>query len=68
MKKLIGRLQALIHGKADSGMATAEYAVGTIAIASVGGIFWKLFQSEWFQSLLHSFIQWLFDWILHLFV
>ena len=42
---------------ADSGMTTAEYAVGTIAAAGLGGVLLKLLTSAEFQALLWKIIQ-----------
>ncbi len=38
----------------ERGMATAEYAVGTVGACGVGGILYKVGTSEWFQSLLQD--------------
>lgn len=36
----------------ESGMSTAEYAVGTVAVAGLGGLLIKLLSSEQFANLL----------------
>ncbi len=36
----------------DKGMSTAEYAVGTVAVAGLGGMLVKLLSSEKFADLL----------------
>ncbi len=41
----------------DSGMTTAEYAVGTIAAASLGGVLLKMLTSPEIQSLIWSIIE-----------
>jgi hypothetical protein len=41
----------------DSGMTTAEYAVGTIAAAGLGGVLLKLLTSPEFQALIWKIIQ-----------
>lgn len=58
------------HGRAlklvrdgDEGMATAEYAIGTVAVAGFAGILLKLLSSPEIQSLLWSVIQKAFEWI-----
>ncbi len=38
----------------DDGMATAEYAVGTVAAAGFAGILWKILTSEWVVELLKA--------------
>ncbi len=41
----------------ESGMTTAEYAVGTIAAASLGGVLLKMLTSPEIQSLIWSIIE-----------
>lgn len=41
----------------DSGMTTAEYAVGTFAAASLGGVLLKMLTSPEIQSLIWSIIE-----------
>lgn len=36
----------------EQGMTTAEYAVGTVAVAGLGGVLIKLLSSDQFQNLL----------------
>ena len=36
----------------EQGMSTAEYAVGTVAVAGLGGLLLKLLTSEQFAALL----------------
>ncbi len=36
----------------EKGMSTAEYAVGTVAVAGLGGLLIKLLTSEQFANLL----------------
>lgn len=38
----------------ESGMTTAEYAVGTVATCGVGGLLFKLLTSDSFLDLLRS--------------
>lgn len=40
----------------DTGAATAEYAVVSIAAAGLGGILIKLLQSDWFISILKDLL------------
>ena len=40
----------------DTGAATAEYAVVSIAAAGLGGLLIKLLQSDWFTSLLSNLL------------
>lgn len=41
----------------DDGLSTAEYAVGTVAVAGLGGLLVKLLSSEWFFALLQRVIE-----------
>jgi hypothetical protein len=40
----------------ETGAATAEYAVVSIAAAGLGGLLIKLLQSDWFVSVLQSLL------------
>lgn len=48
----------------DAGMATAEYAVGTVAAAGLGGVLYSVCTSDWvmnaFQGLIGRALEWLF--------
>jgi hypothetical protein len=52
MFKLINRLS---H-RAEDGMSTAEYAVGTVAACGFGGVLYKLLTSEPIQNTLREVI------------
>ena len=41
----------------DSGAATAEYAVVTVAAAGLGGILIKLLTSDWFLEIIKSIFE-----------
>ncbi len=56
------RSQALLSS--DRGMATAEYAIGTIAAASFGGILFKLLTSNVVQQLLMELLRRAFSFLL----
>lgn len=47
----------------DEGMTTAEYAVGTIAAAGLGGLLIRLITSAEMQSLLWGMIQHAFSYV-----
>lgn len=47
----------------DEGLATAEYAVGTVAAAGLGGILIKVLTSDWFMDLLRKIIETAFSFI-----
>lgn len=59
MKRIIARL-----AQEDSGMTTAEYAVGTVAAASLGGVLLKLISSSEIRDLLWQIIQQAFAFLL----
>lgn len=48
---------------ADSGMTTAEYAVGTIAAAGLGGVLLKLLTSPEVEDLIWKIIQQAFSFL-----
>ena len=41
----------------ERGMTTAEYAVGTVAACSAGGVLLKVLTSEAFQNLIWQVVQ-----------
>jgi Flp pilus assembly pilin Flp len=47
----------------ERGMTTAEYAVGTVAVAGLGGLLIKLLTSEKFADLLWSIISRAFSFL-----
>lgn len=38
----------------EAGMATAEYAVGTVGACTVGGILYRVAGSDWFQGIVEG--------------
>jgi hypothetical protein len=48
MKKLLNR--------AEAGMSTSEYAVGTLGACTIGGVLVKIGQSEWFGDLVKGLL------------
>lgn len=38
----------------ETGLSTAEYAVGTVAVVGLGGLLLRLLTSDWFAGLLRS--------------
>ena len=49
-----GGRKAVSSPEGDEGMATAEYAVGTVAAAGFAGILWKILTSEWVVELIKA--------------
>jgi hypothetical protein len=49
-----GRLGTAV--RSDTGAATAEYAVVTVAAAGLGGILIKLLTSDWFLEILKKIL------------
>ena len=49
--------------KKDEGMTTAEYAVGTVAAAGLGGVLLKLLSSQEVQDLIWKIIQHAFGFL-----
>jgi Flp pilus assembly pilin Flp len=50
--------------KDETGLSTAEYAVGTVAVVGLGGLMLKLLTSDWFAGLLKSVFEWAFQSVL----
>jgi hypothetical protein len=69
MKKIIGMIRhpkqwlAVAQSGRESGMATAEYAVGTVAVVSLGSLIWKIISSDQFRDAIWSVIKWIFQLI-----
>jgi Flp pilus assembly pilin Flp len=59
MRNIIAKLRT-----DDSGMTTAEYAVGTCAAAGLGGVLIKLLSSDEVRGLLANVIQMAFSFLL----
>lgn len=57
MRKLKARLSE------DSGMTTAEYAVGTVAVAGLGGVLIKLLTSDTVRDFLWGIFKSAFSFI-----
>ena len=47
--------------KDEEGLTTAEYAVGTVAVAGLGGILIKILSSDWAMELIKSVLEWAFS-------
>lgn len=58
MKTFIGRLK-----RDDSGMSTAEYAVGTVGACGLGGVLIKLAQTDWFNGLVKDIVGNITEWL-----
>lgn len=58
MSNIIARVKA-----EEDGLSTAEYAVGTVAVAGLGGVLVKLLTSDWALELLKRVIEWAFSFL-----
>jgi Flp pilus assembly pilin Flp len=47
----------------DEGLTTAEYAVGTVAVAGLGGVLIKLLTSDWAMELIKRIMEWAFSFL-----
>lgn len=47
----------------DRGLSTAEYAVGTCAVAGLAGVLLKILTSDWAMELLKKIIEWAFSFL-----
>ncbi len=45
--------------RTDTGAATAEYAVVTVAAAGLGGLLIKLLTSDWFLNILKAILEYI---------
>jgi len=63
MKKILDLIRHpsrwLVFGRKDAGMATAEYAVGTVAVVSFGTLLFKLISDSGFRDLIWEIILWI---------
>ncbi len=57
---MAGKLVKAAIRRGQRGMTTAEYAVGSVAVATGAGVLTWLFQQEWFKELLMKLIEALF--------
>ena len=51
----LSRIRKSLRG--DSGLTTAEYAIGTVAVAGLGGVLIKLLSSDAVRDLIWSILQ-----------
>lgn len=58
MSHLVRRL-----AQEEDGLSTAEYAVGTVAVAGLGGVLVKLLTSDWALELIKRVIEWAFSFL-----
>ena len=49
--------------RSDAGMTTAEYAVGTVAAAGLGGLLYKVLTSDATLQLISQLISKAFSWV-----
>lgn len=58
-------MKSRIHNviKSDEGMTTAEYAVGTVAAAGLGGLLLKMLTSPEVQELIWRVVQQAFSFL-----
>ena len=54
--RLSAAVQVRLAGQSDSGMTTAEYAVGTVAACGFSGVLYKVITSPSVLSLIRSVI------------
>jgi hypothetical protein len=64
IRSRITAVSALRRGMDDAGMATAEYAVATVAACGFGGVLYKLLSSETVLQLLVELIKKAFGFVL----
>ncbi len=50
-------MRAVLQRRDDTGMTTAEYAVGTVGACGIAGVLMTLVDSEWFGDLIKSIFE-----------
>lgn len=55
--------KALQRMRDDAGLSTTEYAVGTVAVAGLGGLLLKILTSDWAMDLIKQVIEWAFSFL-----
>jgi len=63
MKKIISKLMSKFYGRQEAGMATAEYAVGTVGVVGIGGVLYKIITSDAFREVVWNIFTWIFKLI-----
>jgi hypothetical protein len=51
------QLRPSLRQRAERGMTTAEYTVGTLGACTVGGVLVKIGQSQWFGDLVRDVLE-----------
>jgi len=49
-------MKKILTARAEHGMTTAEYAVGTVGACTIGSVLVKVGQSEWFGDIVKGLI------------
>lgn len=47
-------MQLTLRRRAERGMTTAEYTVGTLGACTIGGVLVKIGQSDWFGKMVQD--------------
>lgn len=50
-------MRAVLQRRDETGMTTAEYAVGTVGACGIAGVLMTLVDSEWFGDLIKSIFE-----------
>lgn len=53
---MAGKIMKAVR-RGERGMTTAEYAVGSVAVATGAGVLISIFQQDWFQQLIKVLIE-----------
>jgi hypothetical protein len=54
-------MRAALQRTDDTGMTTAEYAVGTVGACGIAGVLMALVESEWFGDLIKSIFEFVLE-------
>lgn len=61
---MAGKLVQVVRRHGQRGMTTAEYAVGSVAVATGVGVLVSVFQEPWFRDLLMKIVEMVINFIL----
>lgn len=50
-------MKRFLTNRAERGMTTAEYTVGTVGACTIGGVLVKVGQSQWFGDMVQNLLE-----------
>lgn len=61
---MAGKVVQMVRRHGQRGMTTAEYAVGSVAVATGAGVLVSVFQQPWFNELVKKIVEMVINFIL----